>query len=55
MEILKRKIAEEIDTEISIGELIGTNEYDCSEFYLSMYCLWCEGVKGDLVLKAHDG
>ena len=52
-EALKREILEELDTEISVGELIDTIEYDYSTFHLSMDCFWCEIVKGDLVLKEH--
>ena len=48
---LKREIMEELDTEISVGELIDTIEYDYPDFHLSMDCFWCEIVKGDLVLK----
>ena len=48
---LKREIMEELDTEISVGELIDTIEYDYPTFHLSMDCFWCEVVKGDLVLK----
>ena len=51
---LKREIMEEIDTEISVGELIDTIEYDYPDFHLSMDCFWCEIVKGDLVLKEHE-
>ncbi|MBQ2578332.1 MAG: (deoxy)nucleoside triphosphate pyrophosphohydrolase [Lachnospiraceae bacterium] len=50
---LKREIMEELDTEISVGELIDTIEYDYPEFHLSMDCFWCEIVSGDLVLKEH--
>ena len=53
-EALKREIMEELDTEISVGELIDTIEYDYPEFHLSMNCFWCEIVKGDLVLKEHE-
>ena len=53
-EALKREILEELDTEISVGELIDTIEYDYSTFHLSMDCFWCEMVKGDLVLKEHE-
>lgn len=53
-EALKREIVEELDTEISVGELIETVEYDYPTFHLSMDCYWCEIVKGDLVLKEHD-
>ena len=50
-EALKREIMEELDTEISVGELIDTIEYDYPTFHLSMDCFWCEVVSGDLVLK----
>lgn len=50
---LKREIMEELDTEISVGELIETVEYDYPAFHLSMDCFWGEIVKGDLVLKEH--
>ena len=53
-EALKREIIEELDTEISVGELIETIEYDYPTFHLSMDCFWCEIVKGDLVLKEHE-
>ena len=50
-EALKREIMEELDTEISVGELIDTIEYDYPDFHLSMDCFWCEVIKGNLVLK----
>lgn len=53
-EALKREIMEELATEISVGELIDTIEYDYPTFNLSMECFWCEIVKGDLVLKEHE-
>ena len=53
-EALKREIMEELDTEISVGELVDTIEYDYPEFHLSMDCFWCEIVIGDLVLKEHE-
>lgn len=53
-EALKREIMEELETEISVGELIDTVEYDYPTFHLSMDCFWCEIVKGDLVLKEHE-
>ena len=48
---LKREIREELDTEIAVGDLIGTIEYDYPAFHLSMDCFWCEVVSGKLVLK----
>lgn len=51
---LKREIMEELETEISVGELIDTIEYDYPTFHLSMDCFWAEIVSGDLVLKEHE-
>ena len=48
---LIREIIEELDTEITVGKLIDTIEYDYPTFHLSMDCFWCEVVKGELVLK----
>lgn len=53
-EALKREIMEELDTEISVGALIDTIEYDYPEFHLSMDCFWCKIISGDLVLKEHE-
>ena len=53
-EALKREIMEELDTEIEVGELIDTIEYDYPDFHLSMGCYWCSVVCGDLVLKEHE-
>ena len=50
-EALAREIKEELETEIMVGSLIHTIEYDYPTFHLSMDCFWCEIVKGDLVLK----
>ena len=48
---LKREIMEELDTEIAVGELIDTIEYDYPNFHLSMDCFWCEIIHGELILK----
>ena len=48
---LKREIMEELDTEIAVGELIDTIEYDYPKFHLSMDCFWCEVIHGELILK----
>ena len=50
-EALKREIMEELDTEIKVGKLIDTIEYDYPTFHLSMDCFWCEVVAGHLELK----
>ena len=53
-EALVREIKEELETEISVGELIDTIEYDYPTFHLSMDCFWAEVVSGDLVLTEHE-
>lgn len=50
-EALVREIKEELETEIRVGELMHTVEYDYPTFHISMDCFWCEVIKGDLVLK----
>ena len=52
-EALVREIKEELETDITVGELIDTIEYDYPSFHLSMDCYWCEVVSGELVLKEH--
>ena len=49
-EALKREIMEELDTEIKVGALIDTIEYDYPNFHLSMDCFWCQLIRGNLEL-----
>lgn len=51
---LIREVREELDTEIKVGELVETVEYDYPAFHLSMDCFWAEVVSGELVLKEHE-
>lgn len=51
---LRREIKEELDTEISVHNLIETVEYDYPAFHLTMHCYECSVVSGDLVLKEHE-
>lgn len=53
-EALVREIKEELDTEIEVGELIDTVEYDYPKFHLTMHCFFCSVKKGNLVLKEHE-
>lgn len=53
-EALVREIKEELDTEIEVGELLDTVEYDYPKFHLSMDCFICTIKSGDLVLKEHE-
>ena len=52
-EALVREIKEELETEIIVGKLIDTIEYDYPTFHLSMKCYWAEVVSGDLNLTEH--
>lgn len=53
-EALKREIKEELATDILVGDLVDTVEYDYPEFHLSMDCFWRERVSGDLKLLEAD-
>ncbi len=46
----KREIREELASEISVGELIDTVEFDYPTFHLSMDCFWCQLIRGNLEL-----
>lgn len=47
---LVREIKEELDTTITVGDLIAVIEYDYPTFHLSMDCFWCEVIEGELKL-----
>ena len=52
---LAREIREELDTEIEVGSLIDTVEYDYPAFHLSMDCFLCKIRSGQLkLLEAKD-
>ena len=48
---LRREIMEELNTEIEVGELIDTIEYDYPTFHLSMDCFWAKVVSEKLIPK----
>ena len=50
----KREVMEELDTEIEVGELFDTVEYDYPGFHLTMHCFICTVKSGDLVLNEHE-
>lgn len=54
-EALQREIREELDTQISVGRLFTTVDYDYPEFHLHMLCYVCRVVSGKLrLLEAED-
>ena len=53
-EALKREIQEELETEITVGDLLTVVAYDDPKFHLSLECYWCEILNGTPVLKEHE-
>lgn len=51
---LVREIKEELDADITVGELLDTVEYDYPNFHLTMHCFICELVSAEVVLKEHS-
>ena len=51
---LWREIKEELDTEISVGDLLTIVEHDYPGFHLTMHCYICSVVSGGLTLKEHE-
>lgn len=53
-EALKREIREELATEIEVGDLLTTVEYDYPQFHLTMHCYLCSVISGRLSLLEHE-
>ena len=53
-EALKREIREELDAEISVGELLDTIEWDYPTFHLTMRCYLCTLNSDQLHLNEHS-
>lgn len=51
---LKREIREELATEIEVGDLLTTVEYDYPKFHLTMQCYLCSIISGQLSLLEHE-
>ena len=51
---LKREIREELATEIEVGTLLSTIEYDYPKFHLTMHCYLCTIISGELSLLEHE-
>lgn len=54
VDALKREIREELVTEIDVGELLTTIEYDYPKFHLSMQCYLCSVISDKLTLMEHE-
>ena len=53
-EALKREIREDLSTDISVDEFLGTVEYDCPEFHVVMHCCMCSLLTDSLHLNEHE-
>ena len=53
-EALKREIREELDAEISVGQLLETIEWDYPAFHLTMHSFICTLISEDMHLKEHE-
>lgn len=51
---LEREIREELDAEISVGDLIRTVEWDYPAFHLTLHCFWCELSSPEMHLNEHE-
>lgn len=51
---LVREIKEELNTEVEVGNLVDTIEYDYPSFHLSMDCFLCKIKTGNLDLLEHQ-
>lgn len=51
---LRREIREELATDIEVGSLLTTVEYDYPKFHLTMHCYLCTVVRGNLTLLEHE-
>ena len=53
-EALTREIREELDAEISVGDLLETVEWDYPNFHLTMHCFVCSLTSESMHLNEHE-
>ena len=53
-EALRREIKEELDADVSVGELLETVEWDYPNFHLTMHCFICNLLSESLHLNEHE-
>ena len=49
-----REIREELATEVKAEKILGVVDYDYPTFHLTMHCILCSIVSGDLKLLEHE-
>lgn len=53
-ECIVREIKEELATEIKAEKILGVVDYDYPNFHLTMHCILCTIVSGELKLLEHE-
>lgn len=53
-ECIVREIREELATVVKAEKILGVVEYDYPAFHLTMHCILCSVVSGDLILLEHE-
>ena len=53
-ECIVREIKEELSAQVSAEKIIGVVDYDYPSFHLTMHCILCSIVSGDLRLLEHE-
>ncbi|MCR4939324.1 MAG: (deoxy)nucleoside triphosphate pyrophosphohydrolase [Treponemataceae bacterium] len=53
-ECIVREIKEELATEVRAERIIGVIDYDYPTFHLTMHCILCSILSGDLKLLEHE-
>ena len=53
-ECIVREIREELATEVRAERILGVVDYDYPNFHLTMHCILCTIVSGDLKLLEHE-
>ena len=51
---IEREIREELATEVRAEKVLGVVEYDYPDFHLTMHCILCSVVSGELKLLEHE-
>ena len=49
-----REINEELSTQVKAGKILGVIDYDYPTFHLTMHCILCTIVSGNLQLLEHE-
>lgn len=54
LQCIVREIREELATEVKAEKILGVVDYDYPAFHLTMHCILCSVVSGDLKLLEHE-